>query len=33
MTVSSVPTPPVSGVEEYLDYTQWVIETIKPQLD
>ncbi len=33
VTVSSVPTPPVSGVEEYLDYTQWVIETIKPQLD
>jgi len=32
VTVTSVPTPPVSGVEEYLDYTQWVIETIKPQL-
>ena len=32
VTVSSVPIPAVSGVQEYLDYAQWVIETIKPQL-
>ena len=32
VTVSSVPLPPVSGVQEYLDYAQWVIEEIKPQV-
>ena len=32
VTVSSVPIPPVGGVQEYLDYAQWVIETVKPQL-
>ncbi|OBF92005.1 LLM class F420-dependent oxidoreductase [Mycobacterium sp. 852002-51152_SCH6134967] len=32
VTVSAVPLPPVSGVDEYLDYAQWVIEEIKPQL-
>jgi probable F420-dependent oxidoreductase len=32
VTVSSVPLPAVSGVEEYLDYSQWVIEEIKPQV-
>lgn len=32
VTVSAVPLPPVRGVDEYLDYAQWVIEEIKPQL-
>jgi probable F420-dependent oxidoreductase len=32
VTVSAVPLPPVSGVDEYLDYAQWVVEEIKPQL-
>lgn len=32
VTVSAVPIPPVSGVDEYLDYAQWVIEDIKPQV-
>lgn len=32
VTVSAVPLPPVSGVDEYLDYARWVIEEIKPQL-
>ncbi|RAV08104.1 LLM class F420-dependent oxidoreductase [Mycolicibacterium sp. GF69] len=32
VTVSAVPLPPVSGVDEYLDYAQWIIEEIKPQL-
>lgn len=32
VTVSAVPIPPVSGVDEYLDYAQWVIEEIKPQV-
>lgn len=32
VTVSSVPIPPVSGVDEYLDYAQWVIEEIKPHV-
>ena len=30
VTMSSVPIPPVSGVEAYLDHAQWVIEEIKP---
>ncbi|QZT62215.1 TIGR03619 family F420-dependent LLM class oxidoreductase [Mycolicibacterium austroafricanum] len=32
VTVSAVPIPKVRGVEEYLDYAQWVIEEIKPQV-
>lgn len=32
VTVSAVPIPAVSGVDEYLDYAQWVIEEIKPQV-
>lgn len=32
VTVSAVPLPAVSGVDEYLDYAQWVIEVIKPQV-
>ena len=32
VTMSSVPIPPVSGIEEYLDHAQWVIEEIKPKL-
>ena len=32
VTYSSVPIPPVRGVEEYLDYAQWVAEEIKPHL-
>ena len=30
VTVSAVPLPSVRGVDEYLDYAQWVIEEIKP---
>nr|WP_241781169.1 LLM class flavin-dependent oxidoreductase [Mycolicibacterium phlei] len=29
VTVSAVPLPPVSGVDEYLDYAQWVIEVAR----
>ncbi len=32
VTVSAVPLPTVSGVDEYLDYAQWVIDEIKPQV-
>ncbi len=32
VTMSSVPIPPVAGVNEYLDYAQWVIEEIKPKV-
>ena len=32
VTVSAVPLPAVSGVDEYLDYARWVIEEIKPQV-
>ncbi|OBH16896.1 TIGR03619 family F420-dependent LLM class oxidoreductase [Mycolicibacter sinensis] len=32
VTVSSVPLPAVRGVDEYLDYAQWVIEEIKPKV-
>jgi len=32
ITVSSVPIPPVSGIEEYLEFSQWVMEEIKPKL-
>lgn len=30
VTMSSVPIPPVQSIDEYLDYTQWVIEEIRP---
>ena len=32
VTFSSVPPPRLSGPEAYLDYAQWVIEEIKPQI-
>ncbi|BBX21219.1 LLM class F420-dependent oxidoreductase [Mycolicibacter terrae] len=32
VTVSAVPLPSVRGVEEYLDYAQWVAEEIKPNV-
>jgi len=32
VTFSAVPVPAVGGVDEYLDYTQWVIEEIKPKV-
>ncbi|ANI37866.1 TIGR03619 family F420-dependent LLM class oxidoreductase [Mycolicibacterium vaccae] len=32
VTMSSVPIPPVSGVDAYLDYAQWVIDEIKPHV-
>jgi hypothetical protein len=32
VTYSAVPIPPARGVQEYLDYAQWVIEEIKPQV-
>ena len=32
ITTSSVPIPPVSGIEEYLDHAQWVMEEVKPKL-
>ncbi|ORV41153.1 LLM class F420-dependent oxidoreductase [Mycolicibacter engbaekii] len=32
VTVSAVPLPAVRNVDEYLDYAQWVIEEIKPQV-
>lgn len=32
VTMSSVPIPPVKDVNAYLDYAQWVIEEIKPQV-
>lgn len=32
ITTSSVPIPPVSGIEAYLDHAQWVMEEIKPKL-
>lgn len=30
MTVSTVPFPALGGVDEYLEYAQWVIEEITP---
>lgn len=33
VTMSSVPIPPVSSVEAFLDYAQWVAEEIKPRLN
>lgn len=32
VTFSAVPVPAVRGVDEYLDYAQWVIEEIKPNV-
>lgn len=32
VTMSSVPIPPMAGVDAYLDYAQWVIEEVKPNL-
>jgi probable F420-dependent oxidoreductase len=32
VTVSAVPLPIVRGVDEYLDYAQWIIEEIKPKV-
>lgn len=32
VTFSAVPVPAVRGADEYLDYAQWVIEEIKPQV-
>jgi hypothetical protein len=32
VTVSSVPIPPVTDCDAYLDYAQWVIEEIRPHL-
>jgi probable F420-dependent oxidoreductase len=32
VTMSSVPIPPVRCVTEYLDYSQWVIEEVKPNV-
>lgn len=32
VTMSGVPIPPLPGVDAYLDYAQWVIEEIRPNL-
>ena len=32
VTTSAVPIPPVSGIAEYLDHAQWVMEEVKPKL-
>ncbi|HEX3546896.1 MAG TPA: TIGR03619 family F420-dependent LLM class oxidoreductase [Mycobacterium sp.] len=32
VTMSSVPIPPVTDVNAYLDYAQWVIEAVKPNV-
>lgn len=32
VTMSSVPIPPVSGIEAYLDHAQWVSEEVRPKL-
>ena len=32
VTTTAIPIPPVRGVDEYLDYAQWVIEEIKPKV-
>ena len=32
VTFSAVPVPAVRGIDEYLDYAQWVIEEIKPKV-
>jgi hypothetical protein len=31
VTVTSVPVPPVDGVEAFLDFAQWVAEEIAPK--
>lgn len=33
VTMTAIPIPRVSGVDEYLDYAQWLIEEIKPALN
>jgi probable F420-dependent oxidoreductase len=32
VTMTSLPIPPVGGVNAYLDYAQWVVEVIKPKV-
>lgn len=32
VTITAVPIPPVRSVEEYLDYSAWVIDEIKPKV-
>lgn len=32
VTISGIPVPPVSCVDAYLDYAQWVMEEIKPKV-
>ena len=32
VTMSSVPIPPMTSIDAYLDYAQWVIEEIKPKV-
>lgn len=32
VTVSGLPTPPLRGLDEYMDYTQWVAEEIIPAI-
>jgi probable F420-dependent oxidoreductase len=32
VTMSGIPIPPVSGIEEYIDYAQWVIEEVQPRV-
>lgn len=32
ITTSSVPIPPASGIDAYLDYAQWVMEEVRPKL-
>jgi probable F420-dependent oxidoreductase len=32
VTMSSVPIPPVAGIDAYLEHAQWVMEEIKPRL-
>jgi probable F420-dependent oxidoreductase len=33
VTMTSVPVPKVSGIAEYMEYTQWVAEEIMPRVD
>jgi probable F420-dependent oxidoreductase len=32
VTMSSIPIPPVRHVDEYLDYSQWLMEEVKPKV-
>lgn len=32
VTMTSVPIPPVSGIDAYMDHAQWVMEEIKPKV-